>query len=149
MRNEVPLTDAQKAEALSYARALGVPDEAIVFSDNMNTSYKMVFGVDRLYIGTDVLPAAKQANLPANSRITMKGAIGHEVTGHRTAELAGRTHAIDVLEEAQASVRAARFAPDLTSTERITLIRDAIERLHKYGIKVKEVKEQLWIDSAQ
>jgi len=42
------------------------------------------------------------------------------------------------LEEAQASIRAARFAPSLSSTERYTLLRDGITRLYKANIKKGE-----------
>lgn len=51
------------------------------------------------------------------------------------------------LEEAQASIRAARFAPSLSSTERYTLLRDGITRLYKAGIKVRQVKNILYITS--
>lgn len=145
LRNEVSLTEAQKAEALAYAKSLGMAEENVVFSENMNTSYKLLFGQDRLYIGTDVLPAAPKPALPANSRISMKGAIAHEVTGHKTAELAGKTNPNELLEEVQASIRAARFAPNLSTTERVTLIRDGLERLKKAGLTIREVKGQLWI----
>ncbi|AYB46231.1 hypothetical protein D5F53_24340 [Paenibacillus lautus] len=50
------------------------------------------------------------------------------------------------LDEAQASIRAARFAPELTSTERITLLRDAVTRLHHGGLKWRDVKDKLYID---
>lgn len=123
-------------------------EKDVVFSDNMNTSYKLLFGQDRLYIGTDVLPSDKKG-LPANSRVSMKGAVAHEVVGHREAEIAGKTQANAVLEEAQASIRAARFAPNLSGRERITLIRDALERLNKAGYKIREVKEGLWIKNAK
>ena len=75
----------------------------------------------------------------------MRGAIAHELEGHRTAEILGKTNSNALLEEVQASIRAARFAPDLTTKERITLIRDGLERLQKAGLKVKEIKDQLWI----
>ena len=68
------------------------------------------------------------------------------MSGHREAALAGKSQSINVLEEAQASIRAARFGKELNSTERITLIRDALERLHKENIKIKEVKHKLWIN---
>jgi hypothetical protein len=144
LRNETPLTKAQKMEALEYAKKLGIAKEDVVFTENMNTSYKLLFGKERMYIGTDVLPATKKG-LKANSRVSMKGAIAHELEGHRVAELAGKTNTSELLEEVQASIRAARFAPDLTSQERVTLIRDALERLQKAGLKIKEVKHKLWI----
>ncbi|PPQ49491.1 hypothetical protein C5G87_06615 [Paenibacillus peoriae] len=49
------------------------------------------------------------------------------------------------LDEAQASIRAARFAPDLTQIERIMLLRDGITRLKNEGIKIREVKDILFI----
>jgi len=90
LRNETPLTKTQKAQVLSYAICCGIPKEIIIFSDNMNTSYTSLFGEERLYIGTDVLPASKG---PANSRISMRGAIAHELVGHRRAVLTGKTQA--------------------------------------------------------
>jgi hypothetical protein len=145
LRNETSLAEEQKDQVLSYAKTLGMPEEAIVFSDNMNTSYTPLFGEERLYIGTDVLPTAINKGA-ANSRINLLGAIAHELIGHRRAALAAKTQKNEILEEAQASIRAARFAPQLTRTERITLIRDAIERLHKVNLSIRQVKEQLWIN---
>jgi hypothetical protein len=125
----------------------------------MNTAYGNMFGQEILYVGTDVLPLP---NLPrsgatANSRLSPKSVIAHELVGHRRAEQTG--HAFDrmvenishvniALDEAQASIRAARFAPDLTSTERYTLLRDGINRLKSQNMKIKDVRHQLWIDEA-
>ncbi len=144
LRNEEPLNEIQKTNALNYAKKFGIAEENIHFSENVNTSYKLLFGQDFLYIGTDVLPAT-QKGLKANSRISMRGAIAHELEGHRKAELLGKTNPNELLEEVQASTRAARFAPELTTTERLTLIRDALERLQKAGLKIKEVRGKLWI----
>jgi len=145
LRNELPLTAAQEAEAIAYAQRLGMPSEAISVSESMNTSYKLLFGEERLYIGTDVLPGVGEG-LSANSRVGMKGALAHELVGHRAAELTGRTQANLFLEEAQASIRAARFAPELTGAERYTLIRDGLGRLHSQGLSIRDVRSQLWID---
>ena len=65
--------------------------------------------------------------------------------GHREAALAGKTQDILSMEEAQASIRAARLAPDLDSTERFRLLRDGITRLYLDGIKIRDVKNQLFI----
>jgi len=145
LRNEIPLTEEQKKQALSYAiNNCGMPEENIVFNDDMNTYYSSLFGEDRLSIGTDVLPVVTGSY--ANSRISMYGAIAHELIGHRRAALFGKTQTNPLLEEVQASIRAARFAPKLTNVERVTLRRDALERLHKINFRVKEVKTQLWIN---
>jgi hypothetical protein len=104
---------------------------------------------DVLYIGSDVLPANTPTGLgtmTANSRDSWKGAISHELIGHREAALAGKTNAIPVLEEAQASIRAARFGPELSNTERITLLRDAIARLNKSGYRIRDVKDSLFMN---
>jgi hypothetical protein len=146
LRNEMLLTEEQKTAILTYAKSLGVPEEAIVFSENMNTSYKYLFGQERLYIGTDVLPAIN--GLTANARVSMRGAIAHEVIGHRAGEISGMTNADQLYEEVQASIRAARYAPDLSSTERFTLLRDAIERLQNSGLKIKDVRNDLWINES-
>ena len=81
----------------------------------------------------------------ANSRITWRGALAHDLIGHRDAALAAKTQTVNALEEAQASIRAARFAPELTHTERYPLLRDAITRLHEAAIQVRQVKDQLYI----
>jgi hypothetical protein len=146
-RNDAPLTPAQIDEALTYARELGVPDDAIHLVDESNTSWGRMFGEERLHVGTDVAPSTspRWRAASANSRISVKGAVAHEVVGHRAADIAGRTQAEVVLEEAQASIRAARFAPQLSPIERLTLIRDAVERLHRAGYRVSDVRDTLWI----
>jgi len=117
-------------------------------TENGNTAWGDLFGTERLNIGTDVLPSTNPriAAKSANSRVSGKGAVAHEVVGHRAAARAGRTQDIPVLEEAQASIRAARFAPGLTAIERLTLIRDAVERLRKAGLRVSDVRPNLWIE---
>lgn len=160
MRNELPLTDLQKKELTDYTKSLGFPEDNIIISkpgfyDEWNTG--MMY--DRFIINTDVLPAdqAGIGTFSANSRVTGRATVAHEIVGHYEAYQAGRAFelygldkdAFDInfaMDEAQASIRAARFAPDLTSTERITLLRDAITRLHHGGLKVRDVKDKLYID---
>ena len=75
-----------------------------------------------------------------------KAAMSHEIEGHRAAGLAGKSHApASALDEAQASIRAARYGKGLTQKDRIQLLRDAISRLHKEGIKIRDVRDLLWI----
>jgi hypothetical protein len=148
LRNEEPLTPEQIAEAVNYAKELGVPDEVINVTQHGNTSWGELFGVERLNLGTDLHPSnsPRLAARSANSRVSARGAVAHEVVGHRAAARAGRTQETVVAEEAQASIRAARFASGLTSIERLTLIRDAVERLHKAGLRVADVRATLWIE---
>lgn len=141
-RNETPLTINQIAEVKQYAVSLGMPEDRIYYVDYDCTGYGICF--DLLRIGTDVYPFDKHQK-DANSNVTMHGAIAHELIGHRKAALAGKTHPNEVLEEAQASIRAAKFTSDLTSSERITLYRDAISRLRNNGFKLKNVKSDLYI----
>ena len=67
-----------------------------------------------------------------NQRLGWKEALNHEIVGHRASALARKVHAPrSAFDEAQASIRAARFGEDLTRLERIRLLRDGINRLHK------------------
>ena len=79
-----------------------------------------------------------------NSLISWKSALGHELVGHRDAGRKNQTQEDDILEEIQASIRAARFTPELTFIERIILIRDALARLPE-GVKIRDVKDKLFI----
>ena len=154
LRGELPLTDFQKNQISEYIKLVesGAPSNVgyIRWVDDrqMNTAYSP--GFDLLNIGTDVMPAATpqgQGTLAANTRLTWKSSIAHELVGHREAAFGGKTQLETPLEEAQASIRAARFAPSLTSTERYTLLRDGIARLYKADIRVRQVKKILYIDN--
>ena len=138
-RNEIPLTEVQIQENIDYAVFLGMPREHIRYGDHYNTSYGSVF--DMLYIGTDVYPGNHKQT--ANQRISNKGAIAHEVVGHYETVHKGTDQKDLLLDEVQASIRAARFAPGLSNTERITLLRDAAERLRKNGQRLRDVKSLL------
>ena len=154
LRGELPLTDSQKDLISDYIKLIesGAPTSVSVIrwvdDKELNTAYSP--GFDLLNIGTDVMPADNPRGnntFTANTRLTWKSSIAHELVGHREAALAGKTQLETPLEEAQASIRAARFAPSLSSTERYTLLRDGITRLYKAGIKVRQVKNILHITS--
>ncbi|AET59695.1 hypothetical protein HPL003_14720 [Paenibacillus terrae HPL-003] len=156
LRNEVLLTEEQIVNLTQYARKLGMPEENIRIAGPNDTSPTGLLFDTILNINNDVLPSNDVGKLAANSRITGQGTIAHEVVGHYEAGLAGRSFQVMdeefnvitrnfALDEAQASIRAARFAPDLTQLERIMLLRDGINRLKNEGIKVREVKDLLFI----
>lgn len=90
------------------------------------------------------MPAIKATS--ANSRVSWKGAIAHELEGHRAAALVGKTHSNLVLEEVQASIRASKYGKDLTKLERSTLWEDAMERLQKNEIDFEQIKNELWLE---
>ena len=156
-RNTQPLTSEQISEIRAYAQLLNIPSTMLRFSENMNTSYGNIFGREILYIGYDIapLPSSPLSGLTANSRISIKGSLAHEWIGHRAAELAHRAFdrgsisspLLDniALDEAQASIRAARFAPALTPIERYTLLRDAISRLKSRSLSIRFVRHLLFI----
>ena len=154
LRGESPLTDLQKDLISKYIKLIesGAPSKVGVIrwvdDREMNTAYSP--GFDLLNVGTDVMPAIQhrgQGTLTANTRLTWKSSIAHELVGHREAALKGKTQPEIPLEEAQASVRAARFAPSLSSVERYTLLRDGITRLYKADLKIRQVKNILDINS--
>lgn len=147
-RGEVPLTKVQRAEVDDYLTHFDLNEVAIRVIDNtnLNTGYAHGELFSILNIGSDVVPGnIGVGTLTANSRIGIKGTLAHEMVGHREAALAGKTQDILSMEEAQASIRSARLAPDLDSTERFRLLRDGITRLYLDGIKIRAVKNQLFI----
>lgn len=145
IRNEIPLTSSEKEFVTKYLTALNVDMDKVVFTDVYRTAYNEKF--DAYIIGTDVKPLekAKYGVINANQRISIKGTLAHEVIGHREAHIKGWTQYDDVLEEVQASIRAARFAPNLSNQERITLLMDARSRLGR-GRRLKDVRALLHID---
>ena len=142
-RNEKPLTEKQKAECTEYAVSLGMPEERIRFVDAEYTSYGSVF--DILVIGSDVYPNENGSD--PNDLLSYKAAIAHEIIGHRQAAKLGIDlhEQNEIFDEAQASIRASRYAPNLTQSERVMLLRDAVSRLHHNGYTVKEARKVITI----
>lgn len=145
VRNEIPLTPSEKEFVTKYLKLLDVDMDKVVFTDIYRTAYNEKF--DAYIIGTDVKPLenAEFGVTNANRRISVKGTLAHEVVGHREAHIKGWTQYDDVLEEVQASIRAARFAPKLSSQERLTLLMDARSRLGR-NRRLKDVRASLHID---
>ena len=143
LRNEKSLTEEQKCQVIEYAVSLGMPENRIRFLEHAPTAYWD--DLDALTVGTDVLPLRERSNNP-NSNVSLRGTIAHEIVGHREAVIKGIAQPIEVLEEAQASIRAARFAPELSPQERTDLLKDGISRLRKRGIALKSVKHKLHIN---
>ncbi|SHN73330.1 hypothetical protein SAMN04487896_3191 [Paenibacillus sp. ov031] len=95
--------------------------------------------------------------MSGNTRILMNATLAHEIVGHYEASIADRAFPLYglppevikrnyALNEAQASIRAARFAPEIHSTERYALLRDAMLRLRNADLRVRDVKGELFID---
>ncbi|MCG7997706.1 MAG: hypothetical protein JAZ06_20060 [Candidatus Thiodiazotropha taylori] len=151
VRGENSLSIAQRAHIDSYLSKFDLENVDIRYVDDtqLSTGYGNMFGSEVLNIGSDVVPGNNGVGtLTANSRVSTNGTLAHEIVGHREAALAGRTQENVFLEEAQASIRAARFAPELSSTERFTLLRDAIKRLQDMPggpAKIRDVKDTLYI----
>lgn len=159
-RNEEPLTEKQKEECIEYATKLGFSQENIHICGPDETSPTgVLFGV-QLYINNDILPAPDGTT--PNSLVSLKGALAHEIIGHyetikkNTAfqSIYYNEHGIptsipknEAKDEAQASIRAARFAPDLSNEERYILIRDALTRLKHENIKLNDIRNELDIES--
>ncbi len=176
-RNSTPLTGEEIEQARARSIELGMPGEDIIVQSDdpaARTSWGRAFGQERLYIADDVKPAVPHqdsagewVSLTPNQRVSSGGAIGHEIVGHREADLAGKgktqsyeTYAgmdpetrqvqqirDNALDEAQASLRAAKFTPDLSKKERKILFEDAMDRLEKVGLSVDDVPDlDLYLD---
>lgn len=155
-RNEIPLTEAQKQELKQYAIRLGFPEEQITLVHEDGTTPTGILG-DHLFINNDALPTKTLSNNP-NDLISGKGTIAHEVVGHYETVIKGTAKSLGeyddagkwisnsrniALDEAQASIRAARFAPELSYEERSILIKDALQRLAHEGLKINDVRHLL------
>ncbi|HEX3473549.1 MAG TPA: hypothetical protein VHT91_00835 [Kofleriaceae bacterium] len=163
-RTRRPLTAAEQESARAYAEELGMPGKDIVFDDRptAQTSWGAMFDGEKeqLTIAEDLHAAPEMAGeeLSANARVTDRGAIAHEIVGHREAYMNGRDLMprdyeawvnmseeeqlmANAHEEAQASLRAAKFAPGLSDAERMTLFEDAMERLGKVGKGIDDVPD--------
>ncbi|MCQ2080753.1 MAG: hypothetical protein MJZ11_03785 [Lachnospiraceae bacterium] len=145
-RNELKLTYEQRKECLAYVELLGF-EHSIDFSEFSNTAFVCNSEGERycrLIIGTDVYPNGSATN--PNEIISYKGAIAHEIVGHYEAWLYGFECDNRYLDEAQASIRAARFAPFLSFEERVALIKDGLIRLKKGNIKLSDAKKLMHIE---
>ena len=143
-RNETPLTESQIKENIDYVVSLGMKREQVRYGEHYYTSYGS--GFDMVYLGTDLYPAKNGKT--ANERISNKAALAHEIVGHRETYKRGTSlfGKDDLLDEVQASIRAARFAPGLTVKDRNLLLRDAMERLKKDGRRIRDVRYLLDIE---
>lgn len=129
-RSGRPLTDAEFQRYADMAESMGMPREQIHRAQG-DTAYHP--GFDALLLGPDVNPlplSERPVGLvnPANAAIEPRAAIGHEVIGHREAELMGQSRADPWHEELQASARAALHTPELSSEQRWILLQDAAAR---------------------
>lgn len=151
LRNEEPLSEEEVNYCMEYAKKLGYKGD-IEYSNMSNTSFIGINDVDGekhalLLIGTDVKPligSLKQYS--ANQLISMKGTLAHEIIGHYEAWMGSFECNIRSIDEAQASIRAARFAPDLDKSDRYMLIRDALTRLRNDNIKLSEARKFMKIE---
>ena len=156
LRNDLPLTSSQIEELKDYAKKLGFPEDKIYIADKVTSSNTGMLYDEILLINNDVLPTTLPTRNP-NSLVSGRGTIAHEIIGHYETAIKGtafnqydivnnklvRNSYNAALDEAQASIRAARFAPDLTYEERIILIKDALQRLKKEGLRINDVRHLL------
>ena len=116
-----------------------------MYSDNSNTSFHGSTEGNEfhyLVIGTDAFPS-KENGGTANEMITLNGCMAHEVVGHYETWKKGTVKAEIALDEAQASIRAAKFGVGLSVKEREVLWQDAYYRLQATGISFDDVKDEL------
>jgi hypothetical protein len=140
-RNYEPLTELQQQKVLDYAGRLGLPEEKITFWSGP-TAYSPM--TDTVWVGPNAFPGApsevRQSGMGVVDRLSMEATLAHEVVGHRNTALIGRDFPDgSLMDEVQASYRAAALAPELTSTERYQLLRDAVRRVHEQGLRVGDL----------
>jgi hypothetical protein len=130
-RSQRPLSTAEFEEHAAMAEQMGMPREQIQ-PGSKSTAY-LPGSLDTLLIGPDInpLPAGERptglAN-PANAALEPRAVLGHEIIGHREAELMGQARDEPWHEELQASARAALHTPELTREQSWLLLQDAAAR---------------------
>lgn len=130
-RGTAPLTPQQFAEFAAAAEQMGMPPDRIQQVSGP-TAY-LPGSFDQLLIGPDILPLAPEARPqglanPANAALEPRAVLGHEIIGHREAELAGQARIEPWHEEFQASTRAALHTPELPRDQMWLLTQDAAAR---------------------
>ncbi len=145
IRNEKPLSQDQIQACTDYAKELGFAGD-ISYSDYSHTAFVCSTEGERycrLVIGTDAYPSDHGNTV--NGKLSYRAAIAHEVVGHYEAWNGDFSLEGD-LDEAQASIRAGRFAAGLTDSDRTMLYRDGLTRLKHSKIKLKDARKQMRID---
>lgn len=140
-RNEEPLTNEQYEHALREVRRHGYTGLVQYGRYQLTGFISFQDGTHFLVIGTDAYPSKTPRN--ANEALPVNSAMAHEVVGHYETWLRGTIQEERLLDEAQASIRAARFAEGLTDEERDALMQDAYYRLSLYGKALEEVEDLL------
>ncbi|MCB1965704.1 MAG: hypothetical protein KDI64_06545, partial [Candidatus Accumulibacter sp.] len=130
-RGRRPLTPDEFAAFAAMAEEMGMPREQIQQVSGP-TAY-LPGSFDQLLIGPDILPRPPEARPqglanPANAALEPRAVLGHEIIGHREAELAGQARVEPWHEEFQASTRAALHTPDLPREQMWLLTQDAAAR---------------------
>ena len=90
-RSRQSLSDEELESAIAYAEELGMSRKLIdTEHPDDSTSWGQVFGREKLYICNDLKPSPPNGRfLTANQRVSERGAIAHELVGHRESTLAG------------------------------------------------------------
>ena len=164
LRNELSVSSKLIDEIKKYAVSLGMEKDRIYYRENSYTMYGPAF--DWLVIGTDVLPKGNiEVGDSANSRMSWKCCIAHEIIGHRQSHIKGKSQLTQKdkedysegllseeeykyksgLEEAQASYRAMLLTEGLSERERLDLKEDAENRLKAINRVYAEVKQILFL----
>ncbi|MCP5233244.1 MAG: hypothetical protein H6948_14360 [Zoogloeaceae bacterium] len=130
-RNQQPLSAEEFAAFAAMAEQMGVPRERI--QQVAGPTAYLPGSFDQLLIGPDIRPLPPEARPqglanPANAALEPRAVLGHEIIGHREAELAGQARIEPWHEEFQASTRAALHTPDLPREQMWLLTQDAAAR---------------------
>ena len=137
VRNMEDLSQAQIEAAIDYAVSLGMPRENICYSSTQHTGYTLMHALDGdleiLMLAPDLYPNPNGTT--ANELVSWKGTIAHEIIGHRATCLRGTNGPYkSTYDEAQASIRASKFAKGLTEDDRNYLMQDARDRIARDGL---------------
>lgn len=136
LRNIDDITEKQANDAVEFAVSLGFPRDRIRVARGSTTG---VLGGENgiLHIANDCYPNPEGRKV--NATLSYRAALAHEIIGHYESLLNKNAfEPASLLDEVQASIRAARFAPNITDEDRFMLLMDAYGRIRT---AIKEGRE--------
>ena len=140
----LPLTKEEIEYVLKEVRRICADETVFVFNDSRHIEKKLGTGYnsveDRIYVMRNVFPDTQFASVHPRDNMSVAAVLAHEYYGHRPHRDEYLTEGSSCVEitpewkdECRASLEAAMRTPNLSRTERVSLINDAIVRADEYN----------------
>lgn len=128
-----PLSQEDKAFIENEIKEIGADNSKFVFRDYRPTSYSD--RDDIVYVSSSVFPSEDGSTIPTDM-LSPRAVLAHEYYGHRSKRGTPLEEG-SWNDEFRASYIAARDCPNLSDSDRIMLINDAMYRAQRAGVSIK------------